>query len=1038
MLEENRSGLVGEQARFKRIKFLIKKAIRLCVALACLFVAFMPQQAYALAEKGIKNNGLEGLYIDINDSIFKQFMNYGYSPYLQGGCGFYASARVKQITGKGNMTYNSEGWWGFQASNLGFSKGQDFSYTYKALACYSNHISVIEGVLTNGTILVSEGSYDYQNKYNTYGADGAAPYGGCIIHTKTLSQIKNSEFLGFVYLGVPLIGAKTYAVFDLNGYLDGVNIGDLGAYGTVDVYINGTRVANDVCDYYTKHEKGTSYSITDIKANPGYEYLGVKTGNLSGTINSGDTIDIRLSFARQGNLLVQGNLDGVADNSLSGYGTFDVYINNRLDASNCTSYNKQWPRGTTYEIKNIQAGDGKNYNLQSSANLSGTITSNTQSKAVIVITTDGTATTEWQEARVLPGNLNPEELDIEYKHTYIQKGRTSPGNGWTMIEEGPVQYENDGAPYESDNPLPTSAERVLVGHYYFHYCNNGENANYYKKDYLPVKHTVSMSAMSDFTVEYWTTDGDGSGRKVYRLIHKSGQWAGGYAKCGTNGSMVYYEGDVYQNKKAYRINTYRKISEWTETFDSTATSYSVRWRYKGGVPPVPPEEYTLIINGWLDGAQSDYIFYYGSFDLYADGELVAEDCTGIEMTFDHNPVYSIENIRTAAGKRYDGVHQGKITGEIPSGHTTVTLAFTTIMDVEEDWTEVDALPEGMDLTGCDLEYRNHYTTTGRTSPGSEWTLYAEGPVQYENDGAPYESDNPLPTSAERVLVGHYYFHYCNNGEVANYYRKDYLPIKHTVSMSEMSDFTAEYWTTDGDGSGRKVYHLIHKSGQWAGGYAKCGTNGSLVYYEGNVYQNRKPYRINTYVRDSDWTTERDSQASSVSIRIRLKQYAVYLYSNGGAMNYALSKIHDQPLAWSEYVPEKEDHVFAGWNTEADGTGDAYDAEYIYTSNAPLELYAQWTPIPVVTLPGGTEIIEEEAFAGSGVRIVRIPSGCTTIQAKAFADCSYLEKIYIPETVTYIDATAFDGVDSLIIAGEEDSAAELYASLRDWITFKANE
>ena len=360
------------------------------------------------------------------------------------------------------------------------------------------------------------------------------------------------------------------------------------------------------------------------------------------------------------------------------------------------------------------------------------------------------------------------------------------------------------------------------------------------------------------------------------------------------------------------------------------------------------------------------------------------------------------------------------------------------MNIDENWTEAASIPEGLDLTGCEVEYKNHYITTGRTSPGDEWTLYAEGAVQYENDGAPYESDNPLPTSAERVLVGHYYFHYCNNGINANYYWKDYLPIKHTVSMDQMSHFTVEYYQPDGDGSGRIAYRLIHNDGEWAGGYAQCSSTGTQVYYEGDVYQNKKPYRINTYVRDSEWTTTRDPQAASASVRIRLKKYDVYLDGNGGAPNVELNKFYGIYLDLSEYIPEREDYEFTGWNTEANGSGDAYGAEYVYTDNAPITLYAQWIPITVATLPNGTETIEEEAFANSGVRIVRVPFGCTSIDTRAFAGCTHLSKIYIPRTVTYIATSAFDGIDSLTFVGDEDSIAELYAFKRDWIRFEVEE
>ena len=68
---------------------------------------------------------------------------------------------------------------------------------------------------------------------------------------------------------------------DVNGRLDGANNGGLGDFGTCDVYINGSRVADDVTDYCTAWPAGTSYEVKDIKAKSGYSYEG--SGSYSGT-----------------------------------------------------------------------------------------------------------------------------------------------------------------------------------------------------------------------------------------------------------------------------------------------------------------------------------------------------------------------------------------------------------------------------------------------------------------------------------------------------------------------------------------------------------------------------------------------------------------------------------------------------------------------------------------------------------------------------------------------------------------------------------
>ena len=82
---------------------------------------------------------------------------------------------------------------------------------------------------------------------------------------------------------------------DVNGLLDGTSYGSLKDYGTVDVYVKGKLVANDVSDYCTSEHYGSTYEIKDIKAKDGYTYKGVASGSLTGTIY-GSTVNVVLKF----------------------------------------------------------------------------------------------------------------------------------------------------------------------------------------------------------------------------------------------------------------------------------------------------------------------------------------------------------------------------------------------------------------------------------------------------------------------------------------------------------------------------------------------------------------------------------------------------------------------------------------------------------------------------------------------------------------------------------------------------------------------
>ncbi|MBR4636223.1 MAG: InlB B-repeat-containing protein [Clostridia bacterium] len=86
------------------------------------------------------------------------------------------------------------------------------------------------------------------------------------------------------------------AYLDLNGVLDGSTSDTLGSYGTVDVYINDTKVADDVSDYYAQYSTGTKYEFRDIKPCAGYSYDGCSSGSRTGYLTGGTTT-YSLSFS---------------------------------------------------------------------------------------------------------------------------------------------------------------------------------------------------------------------------------------------------------------------------------------------------------------------------------------------------------------------------------------------------------------------------------------------------------------------------------------------------------------------------------------------------------------------------------------------------------------------------------------------------------------------------------------------------------------------------------------------------------------------
>ncbi len=99
-------------------------------------------------------------------------------------------------------------------------------------------------------------------------------------------------------VSVPPAGSGPYLYLQVNGRLDGTDRNDTEDYGTFDVYIDGSRVANDVTSYIGWHPEHSSYRIEDIQPTAGHSYTGVTSDcmtDVSGTIEEG-LQTIRLAF----------------------------------------------------------------------------------------------------------------------------------------------------------------------------------------------------------------------------------------------------------------------------------------------------------------------------------------------------------------------------------------------------------------------------------------------------------------------------------------------------------------------------------------------------------------------------------------------------------------------------------------------------------------------------------------------------------------------------------------------------------------------
>ena len=69
--------------------------------------------------------------------------------------------------------------------------------------------------------------------------------------------------------------------------------------------------------------------------------------------------------------------------------------------------------------------------------------------------------------------------------------------------------------------------------------------------------------------------------------------------------------------------------------------------------------------------------------------------------------------------------------------------------------------------------------------------------------------------------------------------------------------------------------------------------------------------------------------------------------------------------------------------------------------------------PALILPGHLTKIRSEALAGTKARQIVVPASCTSVEARAFADCDSLEEVILMGTNTNLAVSAFEGCNKVI-------------------------
>lgn len=327
------------------------------------------------------------------------FYNSGYGPnqekrsdgkYCVGNCTWYAYGRASEILGKSlnsNFRWDADRWWDINKNGNYYPYGS--TPKEGAIACYDNHVAIVEKVSGN-TVYVSESSWTLSSTKPTsssqlvfhYGSPWGRSLKGYIYITDTGSSgatdvsysVKITEKdlnmrtgPGTGYSRIGYVKPGTYAVSQESG--NWVKLADSGYWVCADYVTKVSTPSDTVVDTGTAVNYSVKITISNLnmRLGPGTSYKSkgyirpgtytvVKTNNGWGKIKE-TGYWVSLDYTSKVS-------DGSAGGGITVPSTYKVKINTaalRMRSGPGTSYSMKGLlfKGATYEIKNTKNGWGQ-------------------------------------------------------------------------------------------------------------------------------------------------------------------------------------------------------------------------------------------------------------------------------------------------------------------------------------------------------------------------------------------------------------------------------------------------------------------------------------------------------------------------------------------------------------------------------------------------------------------------------------------------------------------------------------------------------
>lgn len=845
----------------------------------------------------------------------------------------------------------------------------------------------------------------------TSGNNGSTTFNAPLVHTDTSRTLnfqvnlmqcglrddaKSHRHGSNTTYGATMKFERPKRTLDVNGRLDGSDSGGTTGYGTFDVYLNGTCVADDVSDFYkTDIDDGTSYEIKDVKSTNGKNYNGVYSGSASGSMCSSRSVYLKFDTPTY-YLDVNGELDGTWQGNLDGLGSCDVYINGTCVADDVTDFWQAYPAGTKWEIRDIKTTSGKKYR-GITPGLSGTIGSSTSS--VVLQYTSGSTLSIDPNGGTYKGSSGvttvnhlspgaPITVDSPTRPGYKFGGYdTSHGdyqyfasnNGWTTSHG-----ENVGTYSRSYDGNVSLNEAPDGGYYRTNHVWRGIDSATDNYSYISFPtYTAQAGHTYKISGEVWISERPSGGNFSLNFYHGDSSndwkhcmwgisegWSGKWVKFsiertfdtttndarfeiwtsdlkGLTGNISFWlqglkitdettGNDVSMTKIAMGNSDIKLTARWIPLHSTL--SYNAQGGSLDSVKSTDnPNNYKIVDNG-------DYFIQSGLnssrylHDYDCSAENGAKVCTFQGYGANAKQcIWTFERYKNTPYYYIINKYNGKalnLSGDGPGDLSGQTV---------EMWTQLNAANENQsdflwyfkDAGDGYVTICNKYTDKALDIPNGE-----------DNDNVKLQQYTPNGTASQKFKLVQSEDNYVTTSVV---YNGKYLTATGS-SNSTGCAFTDKKILWKVRRRGRERYFENEYSDTYTLEDTTTGLKLNAVYYNGRYIIFNNQYDELCYNNGNLWMEYDDDEKDQYSISVQLADAdPSSLPSSNISMTLAdfptREKYTDSNVYINSATPVKKGCKFLGWNTKKDGSGKTYQPGDLYDVNQDggnATLYAKWT------------------------------------------------------------------------------------------------